>query len=71
MAVVNLRDIDRKFSEGALVNPKTLVENGLVRRISGKIPRVKILGNGELTKKFIIKDCAFSKKAEEAWKKFS
>lgn len=70
-AVVNLRDIDRKFAEGAQIDPKILVETGLVRRISGKIPRVKILGSGELTKKFAIKDCVFSKKAEEKWKKFS
>jgi len=71
IAVVNLRDIDRKFLEGSEINPGVLVERGLVSRISGKVPRVKILGSGELTKKFIIRNCLFSKKAQVAWKKYS
>ena len=69
LAVVNLRDIERKFAAGAEVSPKTLVERGLVEKISGKVPEIKILGAGEISKNFIFKNCLFSKKAEEALKK--
>jgi large subunit ribosomal protein L15 len=69
VASVNLRDLERNFESGAEISPKTLFEKGLVRRISGRIPEVKILGEGNISKSFVIKECAFSKSAEEALKK--
>jgi large subunit ribosomal protein L15 len=42
-----------------------LLEKKLIRRIKGKMPKVKILGRGELTKKLIIKNCSVSKSAKE------
>ncbi|SHK37998.1 50S ribosomal protein L15 [Thermocrinis minervae] len=59
--VVNLKTIDRYFSEGQEVNPDTLYDKGLVKK---GMP-VKILGDGELTKKLHIKAHAFSKSAIE------
>ncbi len=50
---VKLSDIDRKFSEGEVVSKETLISKGLVRR---KYLPVKILGNGELTKKLVFKN---------------
>lgn len=66
MTSVNLRDIEKKFEGGEEVSPKTLAEKGLVKRISGKMPAVKILGMGEISKSFVIKNCLFSKTAQEA-----
>lgn len=60
-AVVNLDILEKKFQEGEVVSPKTLLERGLIRRIKGRIPKVKILGRGKLTKKLIIKECQLSK----------
>ena len=55
--VVNLRDLDRVFSDGDEVNPTTLVEKGLIRR--GPKP-VKILATGDLSKKLSIVADKFS-----------
>ena len=64
---VNLSDLQRKFTTDEVVSPETLVKKGLVR---GKIPIVKILGNGSLKKKLKVKECLLSrsaaKKIEEA-----
>ena len=58
--VVNLRDLDRVFSDGETVSVESLVEKGLVRR--GKRP-VKVLGDGELTKKLTVQVHKFSASA--------
>ena len=55
--VVNLRDLDRLFSDGDEVSPSTLVEKGLIRR--GPKP-VKILATGDLTKKLSVMADKFS-----------
>lgn len=64
-AVLNLDVLEKKFKEGEKVTPQILVERKIIRRISGKIPRVKILGRGSLTKKLIFEGVEFSKKAKE------
>ena len=50
------------FEDGAAVSVETLIEKGIVKN-----PRdgVKILGNGELTKKLTVKANAFSASAKE------
>lgn len=59
-SVVNIGDLERVFSAGDTVNPAELAKRGLVRARKGDTPFVKILGDGELTKKLIIADCAVS-----------
>jgi large subunit ribosomal protein L15 len=59
--VVNLRDLDRVFADGETVSVETLVEKGLVR--GGKKP-VKVLGEGELTKKLTVQVQKFSASAK-------
>ncbi len=63
---VNLRDIDRHFKAHQKVNPQTLLKKGLIRKLGGRMPKVKILGDGKLTKKLIIENCSLSKSAEKA-----
>ncbi len=57
---INLSALDR-FEDGAEVTVETLLETGIVRN-----PRdgVKILGNGEFTKKLTVKANAFSESAK-------
>lgn len=50
-AVLNLDRINDKFDDGATVSRETLIENGLLAGKNKKLP-IKLLGNGELTKKF-------------------
>jgi large subunit ribosomal protein L15 len=49
-AVVNLDAVEKVFAAGETVSPKTLADKGLVRKVSGKLPEVKILGRGALAK---------------------
>ena len=55
-AVVNVSDLDR-FDNGATVDRAALREAGLVR---GQQKRVKVLGNGELSKKLTVEADKFS-----------
>jgi len=58
---VNLQDIDQRFESGT-VEIQQLKDLGLVPR---RCPAIKILGNGETTKKFVVKADFFSAKAKE------
>lgn len=58
---VNLSDIDARFEAGTV----TIVELKAVGLVPRRCPRVKILGNGELTKKFVVKADAFSATAKD------
>lgn len=60
--VVNVSDIEERFEAGAHVTPEAILEAGLIRNLRNK---VKVLGNGDLTKKFKIEASKFSKSAEE------
>lgn len=64
-AVVNLSDLELHFKAGETVNPETLFAFSLVRRASGQMPAVKILGDGELTKKLVFENCELSTSARE------
>lgn len=59
--VVNLNILEKKFKDGETVSPQTLLEKKLVRRIKGRMPKVKILGKGELTKKLVFEGVEKSK----------
>ena len=63
-SVVNVCDLN-KFEDGTVVNPALLVKEGL---IPANYAKVKVLGNGELTKKLTVTANQFSKSAEEAIK---
>ena len=62
---VNVSTLEATFSAGAEVSPKTLVSSGVIRTRRGASPKVKILGNGELTKKLSISGCTVSASAKE------
>ena len=59
---VNLRDLEARFDAGAEVTPEGLLERGLATR---KGVPVKILGQGDLSKKLSVSAHGFSKTARE------
>ena len=59
---VNLRDLEARFDDGATVGPAELPRDGLATRKN--IP-VKILGQGDLSKKLTVSAHGFSKTARE------
>lgn len=63
--IITLTDLDKNFSKGEIVNNKTLMKKGLVKKISGKIPQIKILANGSITKPLTISKLEISKSAKE------
>ena len=59
-AEVNVSSLNR-FDDGAVVDPVALIEEGILKNV---YDGVRILGNGELTKKLTVKANGFSKTAE-------
>ena len=57
--------LEKKFKVGETITPKILLERKLIRRIKGRIPKVKILGRGEIKKTLQIEGCQLSKPARE------
>jgi large subunit ribosomal protein L15 len=60
--IVNLDDLEYFFDSGEEVNPQTLLERKVLKKLGDGI---KILGRGEITKDLKVKAHQFSKKAEE------
>ncbi len=60
-ATINVSDLE-KFEDGAVVTPELLKEMGILKQ---QLDGVKVLGNGELTKKITVKANRFSKTAVE------
>lgn len=59
---INVSVLEEEFSSGDEVSPDTLVQRGLAK---GRFDAIKVLGNGELTKKLKVKAHRFSRSAEE------
>jgi len=62
---VNLSVIDSIFIDGEVVTRESLVEKKVVNMKKGRLPQVKILGLGEITKKITVSGCSFSGSAKE------
>ena len=62
---VNLDTLSAHFKDGDVVSGRTLFSKGIVRRASGKIPRVKIVGDGTLAKKLSFSGVSLSASAKE------
>ena len=60
-ATINVSDLE-KFEDGAVVTPELLKEMGILKK---QLAGVKVLGNGNLTKKLTVKASKFSKSAIE------
>ena len=60
-AIVNVADLNR-FNDGDKITLATLIEAGIVRK---ELDGLKVLGNGELTKKITVEAKVFSVTAKE------
>ena len=60
-AIVNLASLDKAFNDGDTVTIEALVASGLVKKT---LDGVKVLGNGELTKKLTVQVNAYSETAK-------
>ena len=60
-AIVNVADLNR-FEDGAVVDMEALMAQKIVRK---PLDGLKVLGNGELTKKLTVKAAVFSATAKE------
>lgn len=62
VVTVNVSDLEAKFENGAVVDTEALKAAGLVKNY---FDSVKVLGNGELTKKLDVKVNAYSESAKQ------
>jgi large subunit ribosomal protein L15 len=62
---VNISVLEMHFDGGDTINPMNLRAKKLIPALHNRPFRVKILGTGNLTKKFVIEQCILSKSAEE------
>jgi len=62
VVIINVGQLEKAFDDGADVTVESLVKRGL---IPGRHDALKVLGDGELSKKFTVKAHRFSKSAEQ------
>lgn len=63
--VVNVSELEAVFQNGESVTPATLAEKGILKGAKKTLKNVKILGNGNLSKKLTVAKCAVSASALE------
>src|SRR3989338_5257086 len=68
-AIINLDILNKNTKDKDIINPENLVKRGIINAVKGKVPEVKILGNGKLDKKLVIENCKVSIPAKEAIEK--
>ena len=62
--VVNVATLEAKLDAGSEVSPKTLLAAGIIKARGKKTPLVKILGSGDIAKKFTVSSCLVSESAK-------
>ena len=62
IVTVNVSDLEKRFNDGDVVDAEALIKVGLIKKAKDG---VKVLGNGDLTKKLTVKVNAYSKTAKE------
>ena len=67
--IVNLETLEKHSKDGDIISPENLIKSGIVSMIKEKVPKIKILGKGKLTKQLTIENCKVSKSAKEAIEK--
>lgn len=62
--VINVSKLETTFPAGATISPKTLLTAGIITVPNRKLVKVKILGTGDVTKKYIVEGCLVSDTAK-------
>ncbi len=60
-AIINVEQLD-KYENGAVISLETLVNDGVIRK---ELDGLKVLGNGDITKKLTVRATVFSASAKE------
>ena len=63
--ILNLTVLENKFKEDEKINPIRLLQAGLIKRRGKRKLLIKILGKGDISKKFSFSGCEFSASAKE------
>ena len=63
--IINISLLEEKFKTGDKITPEILINRKIISKIKGRVPEVKILSKGEITKKLTINGCQISKGARE------
>ena len=62
---VNLDSIEKVFKDGDTVSAATLLATGLIETYKGRLPKIKILARGTISKKLNFVGCVVSAKTKE------
>ena len=62
--VVNVDILEAVFNAGDAITSAILIEKGIVSTLSGRVPMIKILGEGEVTKSFTVSGVIVSDSAK-------
>lgn len=54
VAPVTLEALAKHFAAGDTVNVKSLIDKGIIRRVSGNVPPIKVLARGDIAVKLTI-----------------
>ncbi len=65
MVSFNVGILEKAFEKDTVVNTKILLEKGIISTIGKRIPDVKVLGTGKITKAFTLEGVGVSAKAKE------
>lgn len=60
-AVINVMDLEELFEDGTEITPELLLETGAIKKV---LDGVKVLGDGDITKKFTVKAHKISESAK-------
>ena len=64
--ILNLEDLNKVFNGGEIITSVILCQKGLISKVGGRLPEVKILGQGQIAKKLSFKGITFSASAKDA-----
>lgn len=63
--VLSIETLEKKFESGEKISPRTLIEKKIISKIKGRMPKIKILGKGNIKKLLIIEGIKVSAGAKE------
>jgi large subunit ribosomal protein L15 len=62
---VNVSKLEHAFNDGDIVSKETLLAKNIIKKTKGRMPEVKILSRGDITKKVIVESLPISATAKE------
>lgn len=62
---INLDVLGKELLSGERITPQILLKKGMIQKVRGALPEVKLLGNGSFDKKLLVEKCKVSKSAKE------